>query len=234
MIILYNPLSTTPGKQALPLSLLSLAAVLEGRYEWTLVDGNVTPDPAQRILEIARRLPDLSKCLLAVTVMPGPQLSQAVPVSTRIRAEVPGLQILWGGYFPTQHYEVILKSNYVDYVIRSQGEDPFLQLINAIQNGGTLDSIPSLSWKSGGRIISNPLGSASSPEKSPDFPYHKVNMEDYIHNNYLGTRTVAHCSSFGCPFSCNFCAVVAMSNRKWLAGDAEAGCGVSGERPANA
>ena len=30
MIVLYNPLSTTPGKQPLPLSLMSLAAVLEG------------------------------------------------------------------------------------------------------------------------------------------------------------------------------------------------------------
>ena len=30
MIVLFNPISTTPGKQPLPLSLMSLAAVLEG------------------------------------------------------------------------------------------------------------------------------------------------------------------------------------------------------------
>jgi len=29
MIVLFNPISTTPGKQPLPLSLMSLAAVLE-------------------------------------------------------------------------------------------------------------------------------------------------------------------------------------------------------------
>jgi anaerobic magnesium-protoporphyrin IX monomethyl ester cyclase len=28
---------------------------------------------------------------------------------------------------------------------------------------------------------------------------------------------MAHNSSFGCPFACSFCAVVAMSNRRWLA-----------------
>jgi len=33
MILLYNPLSTTPGKQPLPLSLMALAAVLETRGE---------------------------------------------------------------------------------------------------------------------------------------------------------------------------------------------------------
>jgi len=56
MIILYNPLSTTPGKQPLPLSLMSLAAVLEGRHAWTLVDGNVARDPAARIIELAKDL----------------------------------------------------------------------------------------------------------------------------------------------------------------------------------
>jgi anaerobic magnesium-protoporphyrin IX monomethyl ester cyclase len=42
-------------------------------------------------------------------------------------------------------------------------------------------------------------------------------MSHYIHPTYLGRRTVAHNSSFGCPFSCSFCAVVAMTNRRWLA-----------------
>ena len=45
MILFFNPHSTTPGKQPLPLSVLSLAAVLEGREQWALVDGNLTHDP---------------------------------------------------------------------------------------------------------------------------------------------------------------------------------------------
>jgi anaerobic magnesium-protoporphyrin IX monomethyl ester cyclase len=42
-------------------------------------------------------------------------------------------------------------------------------------------------------------------------------MSRYIQPNYLGRRTTAHVSSFGCPFSCSFCAVGAMSRRHWLA-----------------
>lgn len=216
-IILYNPISTTPGKQPLPLSLMSLAAVLEGRYDWVLVDGNVTADPAARIIELAHGFPNPTKCLLAVTVMPGPQLAQAIPVCKRVRTEIPDLPILWGGYFPTQHSDVILKSDFVDYTIRSQGEHPFLALLDVLQNGGSLNSVPSLAWKDNNKVITNPLGQSSSPETFPDFPYHCIDMKSYIHKNYLGSRTTAHCSSFGCPFSCNFCAVVAMSNRKWLA-----------------
>ncbi len=50
MILLYNPVSTSPGKQPLPLSLLSLGAVLESRHDWCLVDGNLVDDPAAEIV----------------------------------------------------------------------------------------------------------------------------------------------------------------------------------------
>ena len=33
MIVFFNPLSTTPGKQPLPLSIMALAAVLEGKAQ---------------------------------------------------------------------------------------------------------------------------------------------------------------------------------------------------------
>jgi hypothetical protein len=42
-------------------------------------------------------------------------------------------------------------------------------------------------------------------------------MERYFHKHYLGDRVATHHSSFGCPFACNFCAVVGMANRKWVA-----------------
>ena len=41
-------------------------------------------------------------------------------------------------------------------------------------------------------------------------------MDRYFHRHYLGNRVATHHSSFGCPFACNFCAVVGMANRKWV------------------
>ena len=45
MIILLHPRSTRPKNRRFPLSVLALAAVLEGREEYEIVDGNVDPDP---------------------------------------------------------------------------------------------------------------------------------------------------------------------------------------------
>jgi radical SAM superfamily enzyme YgiQ (UPF0313 family) len=217
MIVLYNPTSTTPGKQPLPLSVMALAAVLEGRERWTLIDGNVVADPTAAIVA-QLSAPSTTPALLAVTVMPGPQLSHAVPVCRAVRERLPHVPIVWGGYFPTQHSDVVLKSSFVDFVVRSQGEQAFLALIDALRTGGPVDRIGGLSWKTGtGGVMHNPIGPLMPLDDLPDLPYHRVRMRDYVHPTYLGRRTVAHNSSFGCPFACSFCAVVAMSNRRWLA-----------------
>ena len=217
MIVLFNPLSTTPGKQPLPLSVMALAAVLEGCEAWTLVDGNVERDPAALIIECLSRVPPSEVALLAVTVMPGPQLAQAVAVCRAVKRAMPHVPIVWGGYFPTQHTDTVLQSSFVDFVVRSQGEAPLLQLLETLRAGGSLDRAGSLSWKSSGTLVHNPVAPPLQPDDLPDLPYSRVAMSDYIHPNYLGRRTVAHSSSFGCPFACSFCAVVAMSNRRWLA-----------------
>jgi hypothetical protein len=218
MILFFNPLSTTPGKQPLPLSVLSLAAVVEAPRCWALVDGNVTADPAEEIISRLAAIPPGERALLAVTVMPGPQLSQAVPVCKAVRRALPHVPIVWGGYFPTQHSNTVLRSDYVDFVVRSQGERPLRQLLDALGKDESPATVDGLSWKlPDGTIVHNPVGASTPLDDLPDLPYARVAMEDYIHPTCLGRRTVAHNSSFGCPFACSFCAVVAMSNRRWLA-----------------
>jgi radical SAM superfamily enzyme YgiQ (UPF0313 family) len=200
---------------------MSLAAVLDGREPFRLVDGNLERDPAAAIVGIFGEARRNGPNVLAATVMPGPQLTQAVEVSRRVKAAVPDISVVWGGYFPTQHPETVLKADFVDFVVRSQGELPFLDLLRVLRSGGSFEEVASLSWKNGGRLRTNPLRPAVPLEEFPDLPYRLVAMENYIHSDYLGSRTVAYNSSFGCPFACNFCAVVAMTNRKWLAQPAE-------------
>ena len=218
MIVFFNPLSTTPGKQPLPLSVLSLAAVVEPRWAWTLVDGNVDGDPAAAIVDAFAAATDSGPHVLAVTVMPGPQLSQAVPVCAEVRRRRPDLTVVWGGYFPTQHTDTVLRSAMVDLVVRGQGEHALVGVMEALAGERPLETVGGVSWKdAGGRIVHNAAGPAVPLDDLPGLPYARVPMDRYLHQTYLGQRTAAHSSSFGCPFACSFCAVVAMSHRRWLA-----------------
>ncbi len=211
-VLFYNPVSTSKGKQRLPLSILSVAAVIAADYDVEFIDGNLVDDPAAHIIDRARAT---KAKLLAVTVMPGPQLRQAVPVCKQVKAALPDLTILWGGYFPTQHQDVILNSDYVDYVIQGQGEAPFRTFVDRLHSGGSLTDIPSLAYRNGG-IHVNPRAPNVPMDNLPWMPYDRLDVSKYVGNSYLGTRVLNHNTPFGCPFACNFCAVVALSNRRWL------------------
>jgi anaerobic magnesium-protoporphyrin IX monomethyl ester cyclase len=213
-VLLYNPKSTSAGKQRLPLSLMAVAAVIDADYDVEFIDGNLVPDPASTIIERAQAT---NAKLLAVTVMPGPQLVQAVPVCKQIKATLPDLKILWGGYFPTQHADVSLRSGYVDYVIEGQGEAAFRKLVDILHTGGALADVPSLSYlDQHGTMQTTPRALPVPLDNVPYLPYHRLDMEQYAMRNYLGHRVYNHNTSFGCPFACNFCAVVALSKRRWI------------------
>jgi radical SAM superfamily enzyme YgiQ (UPF0313 family) len=214
VIVLFNPRSTPSAKKPLPMSLLALAGVLEGRHEYAIVDGNLDAAPVARIAELGRR-----KRLdaVGVTVMPGPQLNEAVPQTRALRAALPDVPIVWGGYFPSLHDETCLKDPAIDFVVRSQGEATLLELLKVLKRGGDLADVQSLSWRDGGTFRRNPPRPLIPLDDLPDWPYESVPMERYIHSHYLGRRVGTHHSSYGCPFGCNFCAVVPMSNRRWLA-----------------
>ncbi len=212
-VLFYNPISTSPGKQRLPMSLLAIAAVIADDYDVEFIDGNLIDDPASAIIERAKAT---KSKLLAVTVMPGPQLRQAVPVCKQVKAALPELTILWGGYFPSNHSDVTIRSDFVDYVIQGQGEAPFRKFVDTLHSGGALTDIPSLAYDENGELRVNPRAPFVNLDKVPWFPYKSIDVNKYVNKSYLGSRVLAHNTSFGCPFACNFCAVVPLAKQRWL------------------
>jgi radical SAM superfamily enzyme YgiQ (UPF0313 family) len=214
MIVLVNPASTHSPRKPLPMSVLAVAALLEGGHQYTIVDGNVECDVAGRIARIAE---DTPMTAIGITVMPGPQLSDAVPLTRRLKSRLPGVPIVWGGYFPSQHPDAVLRDQAIDYCIRGQGEQAFAALMRVITNGGALDAIAGLSYRRDGRVRHNPMPPLTPLETLPMWPYDRLDMARYFHRHYLGSRVGAHHSSYGCPHACNFCAVVGVANRRWVA-----------------
>jgi anaerobic magnesium-protoporphyrin IX monomethyl ester cyclase len=214
VIVLVNPASTHSPRKPLPMSVLAIASMLDGEFDYAIVDGNVEPDPLARIAALAEHN---TLTAIGITVMPGPQLSQAVPLSRAFKRRVPGVPVIWGGYFPSQHTEVVLGDPAIDYCIRGQGEHSFLALVRVLATGGALDTVPGLSYVESGRIRHNPIPPLVPLDGLPRWPYERLDMRHYFHRHYLGTRVGAHHSSYGCPHACNFCAVVGMASRRWVA-----------------
>lgn len=210
MIILLHPRSTRPKNRRFPLAPLAIAATLEGETDYEIVDGNADPDPGDTLDRIMREKPAR---MLAVSVMPGPQMVAAIPLCRNFRARYPHVPIVWGGYFSSLYPDAALNARYVDYVVRGQGEDTFRELRAALLEGSGVEGIRGLSFKDRfGLHRHNPERPIRSPGEFPWMPYHRLrDPEKYIARTFLGRRTAVHQASFGCPFRCKFCGVVPMS-----------------------
>jgi anaerobic magnesium-protoporphyrin IX monomethyl ester cyclase len=221
-ILLFNPKSAI-AKHRIPNSILNIAASVNGRYEWVIVDGNCETDPLQKICSY---LDTGEFKYLGFTVMPGPQLKQAVPFAKAIKEKYPETYMIWGGYFPTNQYKSVLTSGYIDFVINGPGDHAFPNLIDALENGKPFELIRNLIYRSGDNIIKTTKEELIEQDSLPELPYDQLNdfysiSKNYLGRTYLGKRTMAYHSSIGCPFTCSFCAVVPTYEARWKAKSAQ-------------
>lgn len=113
--------------------------------------------------------------------------------------------IVMGGVHANFMPEEALK--YVDYVIRGEGDEAFLDLVRCLEDGGSLDKVQNLSFRDGGQIIHNParpllrdLNKLPTPDLSLVKGHQKMRIRPVV-------------TSRGCPYDCMFCSVVPMFGR---------------------
>lgn len=222
MVILLNPQSARHSFRV-PNSILTIGAFLEGKYNYYVVDENLDRKAEQTIYSY---ITDKNCKYLGITVMPALQLHRAVAISKSIKSKFPDLKIIWGGYFPSLHPNTILKSGYVDYVIKGHAELAFPELIDSLENktgAKNLSDIDGLSYKDSGEIKNNKKAEVINPDLIPGLPYEKAEMEKYLRpaTTFLGPRTMAYHSSVGCPFLCGFCAVAGVYKGRWIGRSAQ-------------
>ncbi|QEC80053.1 B12-binding domain-containing radical SAM protein [Mucilaginibacter ginsenosidivorax] len=220
-ILLYNPKSAF-YKHRIPNSILNIAASVEGKYDWVIVDGNCETDPLSKI-ESYLKTGEFG--YLGFTVMPGPQLRQAIPLSKIIKERYPYTTMIWGGYFPSSQPKAVLNSGFVDFIINGPGDKAFPRLIDALENHEPYEFIKNLIYKADGKITKTIKEDLLDQDSLPPLPYDKLGtfypIEKYLGKTYLGQRTMAYHSSIGCPFTCSFCAVVPIYEARWKAKSAK-------------
>jgi radical SAM superfamily enzyme YgiQ (UPF0313 family) len=207
-IVLFNPKSAA-NKYRIPNSILNIAASIEGIFDWVIVDGNCEHDAVKKIFGY---LESGQYKYLGFTVMPGPQLRQAILAAKAIKQRFPDTYMIWGGYFPSNQPEAVLYSGYVDFIINGPGDNAFRNLVDALAHGRPFEFIKNLIYKT-------PKEDLLDQDALAPLPYEKLDnfypITKYLGKTYLGEKTLAYHSSIGCPFTCSFCAVVPIYEARW-------------------
>ncbi len=223
-IIIFNPRSAN-AKHRIPNSILQVGASIYGKHDFVFIDGNLERDPWKKIKSYFDTGGFKYFCS---TVMPGPQLKQAIPFTKKVKQQFPESITIWGGYFASNQYKVSIQSDFVDYIVNGPGDVAFPSLINALENNdySKINEIKNLIYlDSNGEIIQTKKEQLLDQDSLPPLPYQHLNkfydLKHYLSKTFLGKRTFSYHSSLGCPFTCSFCAVVPIYEGRWKAKSAQ-------------
>ncbi len=129
----------------------------------------------------------------------------------------PDVKTVLGGYHATVAFEDILQSNdmdYIDFVVRGEGEVAFRKLTEALYHGTSCDDIPGVSFKKDGRIVQNAPGELLNLDDIalPNRDCRVIKNKSF---KIFGYQTDVVETSRGCTFTCNYCTITKMYGRSF-------------------
>jgi radical SAM superfamily enzyme YgiQ (UPF0313 family) len=183
-----------------PLGLAYIASYLEkNNIKVRIIDAIAEKLDLAALLETVADIPRFIG--ITATTM---TVKSALENAASCRIKFPQAIIVLGGVHPTLMPEDVLVNTQVDFIIRGEGEESFLKLINGMDK----DNIPGLSYRKDGKYVHNPYGELIKDLDTLPFPaYHLLPIANYkaALGSYKRLPVISMISTRGCPGKCTFC-----------------------------
>lgn len=155
------------------------------------------------IEEIDEHLPKEEIRFIGITTFTS-YIKKAYKLAERIRPLHKESKIVFGGVHATFMPDEVLAFDYIDLVVRAEGEEPMLELLNGVP----YNEIKNLSYKEDGKIIHNDVRPIIKDLNSYPMPaYDMLPMEKYKAplGSYRRKPVMNLVTSRGCPGLCTYC-----------------------------
>lgn len=193
------------GLRYMPLQLGYIASVLrENQYEVDIIDLHVTEMSPQDFADsYLRNYFSYDIVGISCTTV---SFNNALKIAELVKKYNQHIKTIIGGPHVTfKSIETLQENEFVDFVVRGEGEYTMLELVQALEARDSFHKINGLTFRDESNIICNP---DRSPLKNLDilpFPARDLFLQDKYPNQAIVT-------SRGCPRKCIFCSAGAMSN----------------------
>ena len=183
-ILLIQPAFSKDSSPSMPLGLIYIATLLKNNgHKVKILDRTV--NNSDKYLEFLLKK---NYDFVGIGTFTGPMLFDAIKIS-KMTKDFSSSIVVWGSFHPTIMPEQTLEQKYVDYIVRGEGEETFLQMVELY------DKKKSFSKLNGVNL--NPLAKPIDINSMPFPDYDLINVKDYDEFFILTSR--------GCPYRCNFC-----------------------------
>ena len=227
--ILYGPISdvvpSMPIFEMYPVGFTSMASYLE-KHDYRVRIINLAHrmlrstgfDPAKEIAGVRPRVFGIDLHWL-------PHAQGALAVAQLCKQIHPDIPVLLGGFSSTYYHEELIERPEIDYILRGDStEEPLLQLMRELGNGGLLHDIPNLTWKDAAGSHVNPLSYVPEDLGAFAIDYGYVMHSVVRYRDLMGVipflgwmdypiTTALTCK--GCLNTCNTCGGSAFTSRRF-------------------
>ncbi len=207
LVLLHPPHSAigsrVPGENLPPFGLLCLGGpLIDAGHHVSLVNGDLAPmSVASLVSEALAHAPDAVLIGHSGSTSAHPTIAA---LARALKAAAPALTLIYGGVFPTYHWEEVLRDcPEVDLIVRGEGEATAPALIAALEAGTPLRHMPGIAYREG----STPKATQPAPMIA-DLDAYRIGWEliDFDQYSYWGgKRSVIVQFSRGCPHLCTYC-----------------------------
>src|SRR6202011_5252564 len=194
-----------------PLGLLAVATpLLRAGYSIRLIDSTITPNYKKRVLEEVE-----DALCLGISLVTGPMIRETVEIARAVKAWNPEFPVILGGWHPSLLPKQTLEADYIDIVVKGQGEDALLDVVQHLENRAALDLVPGIGFKRDKKLIFTTERPLRPIVESPPKAYHIADFDAY--QRVCGRRWAMYISSLACPYNCSYCTNAGVYGRKWNA-----------------
>src|SRR5215467_2379231 len=209
-IVFFFP-SFASSEATAPLGILAVSTpLLRAGYEVCLIDSTITPNFKKRVLEECR-----DALCLGISLVTGPMIRETVEIARTLKAWNPDFPVILGGWHPSLLPKQTLEAPFIDYVVRGQGEETLLELVQHIESGSAPDFVSGIGFKRDGRLIFTSERPLRPLVEMPPKAYHLADFNAY--ERLCGRRWAMYISSLACPYNCGYCTNQGVYGRKWNA-----------------
>jgi radical SAM superfamily enzyme YgiQ (UPF0313 family) len=209
-VVFFFP-SFASSEATAPLGILAVATpLLRAGYSVVLIDSTITPNFKKRVLEEVK-----DALCLGISLVTGPMIRETVDIAKSVKAWNPEFPVILGGWHPSLLPKQTLECEWIDIVVRGQGEETLLELVQHIETRSAIDLIPGIGFKRNEKLIFTPERPLRPIAEMPPKAYQLADFDAY--ERTCGRRWAMYTSSLACPFDCAYCTNAGVYGRKWNA-----------------
>ncbi len=134
-------------------------------------------------------------------------------------AKSTGVPVVVGGAHASFCDGDFLDSGLADFVIRKEGEESLLDLVENLHAPRSYRDIQGLSFREGEEIVRNPDRPFVMDLDSFPYPSRDLIPLDEYRMTHRGRRMTSVVTSRGCPYDCEFCSASRLAGCRWRSRD---------------